>query len=407
MKDNPSQDVEKISDEDKKEVNQGEEHKRLAGYRPLETIIRLCPGPLVSQIVSTLYGVVDSMWVSRFIGEIGMTALSVAFVIDASAISFAIAVSVSAATQIAYLLSMKEYDKINQVAADLFRICLIIGCCIPIILLPIAKPIFKFLEAPPEVVKLAFQYVIPLCAMNFFACCYYTMCGILQAEGRTWTYAISQISSMLLNMVCWDPLLLWSLKLIVGSSMATEIAMIIPGTVLITLMFCGKFAAKPKFHLFINKFAPETWMALKTGLSALIMNISFVVPTFVMQKYLVIRANKTGEFEMVIAVYNAIFRIYGLAFFVPLAMNAAYLPAASYAYGAKMKKRILHLTWHVIWISIVWGFLITFLTSVIPGPISSIFSKDPSFKKWSLRMIPICFYTYSFACVKFIMISFL
>ncbi|EAX96008.1 MatE family protein [Trichomonas vaginalis G3] len=347
------------------------------------------------------------MWVSKFIGEIGLAALSIAYIIDASALAFGFFVSVGAATILAYLLSTKNYEKVNQVTADLFMLCLIFALIVPAILLPLAKPIFRFLQAPDNIQKLAFDYVIPLCAMNLITCCYHCICGVLQAEGRTWTYGGAQMVSMICNMVLFDPLLLYLLKRTVGSSLATELAMLIPASVLISLLFCKKFAAKPTLKMFFQKFAPETWMAVKTGLATFIMNISFVVPTFVMQKYLSIRAKRVGKYETVIAVYNTLFRIYGLSFFVPLAMNASYLPSAAYAFGKKENKRILWLTWHVIWISCVWGFLITFITSVFPDKIALIFSKDDEFIYWSKRMIPKCFWTYSCACVKFIMISFL
>lgn len=384
-----------------------DEHQRLAGYSPLMTIIRLCPGPLISQLVDRFYGVIDSLWVTKFIGEIGLTALSVSFLLENTALAFAFFVSVAVSTQSSYLFSKKEYDKVNQVACDLFRICIIIGCLVPAVLLPIAKPIIGWLDGGDKVVNLAFDYLIPLLSMNVVTLLYHTVCGILQSEGRTWTYGIAQIASLLLNMVCWDPLLLYLTKNTIGSSLSTIIAMLIPTIVLLILLFCGKFATKPSFGLFFTCFIRDTGTALKTGLSALIMNISIAIPSIFMQKFIAIRANKIGQFETIIAVTNANLRLYSLILCIPLALNAAYLPASSYAFGQKNFKRIIHLTAWVTLISIAWGAIVTLLCCIWPGTIGKIWSRDPNFIHWVEIIFPICFYTVILCSVKFIIISFL
>ncbi|EAY01876.1 MatE family protein [Trichomonas vaginalis G3] len=405
---NPEEEEAHISDEKKDESKQKEdEHMRLGGHTPLATILRLSPGPLISQIVNSLYGVIDSMWVTRFIGEVGLTALSVAYVIDNTALSFGYFVSTAASSEISYLLSNKAYDKINQVTADLFRICIMIGMLIPAILFPSSKPLFRFLDAGDEVIKKAFDYVIPLLSLNVVTCFYHCVCGVLQAEGRTWTYGGAQIASMILNMVLWDPILLYLLKRTIGSSLATEIAMFIPGFIILILIFCHKFAAKPTFKLFKNCFIIETWEAVKIGLSALIMNISVVVPTLVMQKFIAIRANKINQYDMVIAVFNALTRLYQLTLCIPMALNAAYLPATSYAFGLNNKRRVLWLTWHVLWIGVTWGIFVMIIISIWPGPIAKIWSSHPDFQHWAKEMLPVSFYTIPLCTVKFIVISFL
>lgn len=110
---------------------------------------------------------------------------------------------------------------------------------------------------------------------------------------------------------------------------------------------------------------------------------------------------------MIIAVYNTLFRIYGLAFFVPIALNYAYLPASSFAFGKSDFKRVLWLTFHVVWICIVWGLIITFITVCFPDQISKIWSKNDRFEYWSKQLMPRVFYTFTLLSLKFIMISYL
>lgn len=53
-----------------------DENYRLAGRPPLLTLVVLSVGPMISQFVSSLYGIVATIWVSRAVGETGMAAIS-------------------------------------------------------------------------------------------------------------------------------------------------------------------------------------------------------------------------------------------------------------------------------------------------------------------------------------------
>ena len=236
---------------------------------------------------------------------------------------------------------------------------------------------------------------------------YHTVCGILQAEGRTWAYAGAQILSMILNMVLFDPLLLYLIKNTSGSSLATELSMFIPALIIFILLWLGKFSTKPQAKYITKCFSPEAGEALKTGLSAFIMNISIGLPSLIMQKFIAIRANRVGHYDMVVAVYNALCRIYNVSMCVPIALNAAYLPAASYAFGLKDYKRILLLTFHVVWISVVWGLFVSFVVITFPKQVCTIWSRNDDFLYWCKEIVPVSFYCTGITGIKFIVISFL
>ena len=399
---------EKDQDAQKEEESSLEdEHKRLGGYAPLTTITRLCPGPLISQITSSLYGLVDSMWVSRFIGEIGLTAMSAAYVIENSVLAFGYFVSTGASTKISYLFSKNNYDSANQVVADLMRVCLIMGILLPAILLPSAKPIIRWLDAGDNIVDMSFHYLIPPLACSFISTTYLLSCGVLQAEGRTWAYAMAQTFSLVSNMILFDPLLLYLIKKVFAATIATALTNGLPGIVIVTLLFLHKLTCKPTGRMFFKKFDKESYGALLTGISALIMNLSTTIPSIFLQKFIAIAANKIGAYETVMALWNANVRLYTLSLCVSMALNTAYLPAASYAFGKKKYGRILGLTFHVAWISLVWGALVTFIVCAFPKAVGRIWSTSDDFLYWAGEILPVCFYTIMLCSMKFIMISFL
>lgn len=183
--------------------------------------------------------------------------------------------------------------------------------------------------------------------------------------------------------------------------------MFIPSCIIMFLLFRGKFAAKPQIPMYCKKFDKETWEAIKIDISALIMNLSYIIPSLVSMKFISIRAQWVGEYESVIAVFSSIARVYPLTFCFPFALVTSYLPACSYAFGKKDLKRVLMLTWTVVYICIIYGAIITVVMVVFGKQIGSIFSKGDSFLKWSKVMYPPCFYAFICSSLKFILIAFL
>ena len=61
----------------------------------------------------------------------------------------------------------------------------------------------------------------------------------------------------------------------------------------------GKFTVKPKINMLFKKFSPETFGALKIGLSSLIGLLSGYLPMIVIQKFIGSWGSKQGIFNEV------------------------------------------------------------------------------------------------------------
>ena len=384
-----------------------DEHQRLGGYPPLNTIISQSSGPLISQLTMGLYGVVDSMWITNIIGEIGLAAVSASMVIDFFVISFSFFVSIAASTRLSYLFSKNKYEEANQVVVDLLKVSLLIGIVIPSIVYPFSRTIINFLDPSPQIMNMSVSFLIPRFLFLTTTCSFLALCGVLQAEGRSLWFGAAQVLSFSLNMVVFDPLFLYSFKKIWGASLATVISELFPLIIILYYLFSGKLTCKPKFSHFLNPISEETYKGLKTGSSTLIMNISSIIPGFVLQKYVAIASNKINQYEIIMSVMNAATRLSQLSLAVVISINSGYLPVASYAFGSKNNKRILSLTFHASWISFIWSLIITLLICIFPGTIAKLWSKNIVFLDFSIKILPICFYTITLCSLKFIFVSFL
>lgn len=372
-------------------IKNPEEHFRLGGRRPLKTLVFLSVGPLISQIVAGFYGVIDSMWVAKAMGDKGMSAVSLFSNVDGIGRAFGFFLLTAASSKISSLFGENKGDEARQVICDLIRCCFVCGTIVPGILIPCARPLAVWFGADEETTRLGCLYLYPLLGCSTITCLFLLACGCLQAEGRSVLVGVLQISSFILNMGLFDPLFLLVFKWgILGASAATVFAELLPTILIWILLFSGKFGVKPKFSGLFRKFSPYTLPSLKVGISQLIMNLSRSVPSIFLRKFMGMCAENNpaaGNFDNAIAGFNAVSRIYGITDSVRLAVSMGLLPALSYAYAAKRYKRMYMLIGHSLWINLLWSSGTCVFTSFGAKYLAMTISNSPKYLAYATPML--------------------
>ena len=219
------------------------EDARLGGRPPLKTVLILAIGPILSQMTNALFGVITTLWVSKAIGEDGMTAVSSYNVFEGMGRAVGFFLSVAASTQVSALFGKGEGAEATQVMADLLRSCLVFGSLVPAILLPALKPCIRWFGAEEKIIDMGFQYMLPLTTCAPITCLYLCSGGCLQGEGRTMLFGLTNVGCLCLNMLVLNPIFLFGFKTgIWGASTSTVISEFVPAAIIITLYFaCKKF----------------------------------------------------------------------------------------------------------------------------------------------------------------------
>lgn len=364
----------------------GRDVSRLTKRTPLMTILVLMIGPLCSQLTSTLYGIINTIWISKYVGEVGMAAVATDIAWEGVARAFGLFLSIAGSSQISALFGQEKFEECNQVACDLYRVSIILGLIVPAILIPINKPFSRWFKANEETVDMAFWYIIPQAAGNVFTCIFFTNVGFLQAEGRTLLVGIIDIISLGVGMGVLNPIFLAVLKTgVIGPSISTIIADAVPGIVLTILFFKGKFVVKPTLKGLISPFSKATFQALTVGSSQLIALVSTLVPGIILRRLIGLSLPNKDEYSQAMAAFNVVCRYGSLVIAIVMAFCTGFLPAAAYAYAAGMWKRYLALAIHLNWINFVWCLITTTLVFSIPYQIGRIFGKGEVFLDWCKR----------------------
>ncbi|OHT05993.1 MatE family protein [Tritrichomonas foetus] len=370
------------------------EEKRLGSGKPLTTILILSVGTLISRTVQALYGVVNLFWVSKTIGDKGMEVFGAVYIVDFVAIGIADYLMTSLDIRVSYLFGEKQkVDECSQIFVDFIRVSFLFGLLVPAIILPITRTLIEWFGSDKEISLMCFQYMLPATCgscLNFF---YMIACGLIQSEGHSIIFGITQIVSLVLNMCCFCPLFLVVFKLpIWGASLTTVVSEGLVGLVLNFLIFRGKFTLKPKLSMLFKKFSKETWESLKIGFASLISNLADSLPTILLQKYINSASKAIGEYDNVIQVWGVIEKLYQFVGGSNEAFSIGLMPSASFAYGAKRYNRMIRLFFHATWIPIMISIVYALFMILIPDKISSIWNTDEKFLYWCREMIPKVFY---------------
>jgi len=397
------------SDVDKTEVGEfDEEHMRLGGRKAFITLMHLSTGPLVSQISAALYSIADQIWVARTIGDVGMAAISAFTILDTFSRAFGFFLSVAASSRISALMGEGKGSLASRILVDLLRIALLCGIIIPLIFIPVAKPMARWFGADEGLVNMGYEYILPCLSFAFIQCIFQLLCGVLQAEGRTMMFGVVQVCASLLNVIVFDPLfLLFTDMGLKGASIATIVSESTMMLILLIMFINGKFSTRIESKYLFMKPAVDTWPAVKVGLSMLIANLSVAVPDVIMRKYIGSIVEGTTEFNDVMAAFNAFGRIFLIENAVMVAFTMGMLPAASYAFAAERYKRVMLLFFHATWVTLIWSLFNEIMCVFFSFYVVRIFSTTPSFVKWAGEMVRAANYMILFTPTQYLVTTLL
>ena len=210
---------------DHQESSSLEEDFRLGGRPPFITLLFLAVGPVISEIGSTTYGIVDSVWVNKAFGKSGLSWIGCVFVPQYLVHGFSQMMHVCVTSKLGYLHATKVGHKVSRVLFDLFRVALIVSIIVPLLILPIANPLMTWMGFGEKSRSHGFKFLLPLTSGYFFTAMYHLLCGVLQANGLSVYYGAAHMLDSVLNMAVFDPLFLFAFKTgIWGVSLATVVS---------------------------------------------------------------------------------------------------------------------------------------------------------------------------------------
>lgn len=327
--------MEANGEEDKAAVLERKQFKKMTQTPIARLIISLGIPTTLSMMVTSLYNLADTAFVSM-IGNDSVTAavgnlLALMSIIQAIGFTF----GMGSGALVSRLLGKRDREGADRVAASSFFIAFASGLLIMLIGFLCLTPMLKlFGSVEADVLQYSKEYAVYILISAPFMCMSFVLNNVLRAEGKAVLSMIGLVVGAVVN-VALDPLLIFAAGMGVGGAgLATCISQILSFSVLTVMFLSGKTVIRLRVRSISRSFKvykdvivtgfPSFCRQVLASLCAVFLNHA---------------ANSYGG-AAAQAAFSVVQKVFMLAFSLALGIGQGYQPVLGYNYSAKRFDRV-------------------------------------------------------------------
>lgn len=201
------------------------EHPNALGEQPVGRLLWKFSVPAITgMVVNALYNIVDSVFVGRGVGELGLAAVTIAFPLVIVLMGFGMLVGVGASARISICLGQKDKAMAELILGNATGLLFLLAAGLTAALLVFLDPLLILLGATPELLPMAREFTRVLLLGSIFMYLSFGLNSVIRAQGHPKTAMATMLIAAGLNVVL-NPIFIFGLHLgISGSALATVIA---------------------------------------------------------------------------------------------------------------------------------------------------------------------------------------
>ncbi len=320
-------------------------------------------------LVLSVYSLVDTVFIGRYIGAIGIAAITIVSPISFLVSSIGLGIGMGGGSLISIKIGENDQKKARQVIAHQLWMTLIISVCIYIVGFLFYEPILKGFGAQGDSLIASNEYF------------YYTLIGLpffmgqmvvnnlLRAEGNAKSAMLVLGIPSMLN-IALDAWFIVSLNMgLTGAALATAISQC-SGMLLGILLMVRQSDILPQledFKLRSSVFSAISTLGSVQFFSQASMSVVVLFSNHLLMKY--------GG-DLAISAYGLVIRIVMFAFFPVLGIVQGFMPIAGYNYGAGLHARVKEIIKTSFFSSTVIACLIMLIAMFFTQSIIELFTEE-------------------------------
>lgn len=160
---------------------------------------------MFSNLLQTLYAMVDMIVVGQFVGSTGLSAVTQASMITNLMSTLAMGFSMSGQILISQQIGINDKQGIKVTIGSLFSTIGIIGMLMTVVGITLCRPMLSVLNTPTEAFSQAVDYLVICSAGNIFTCGYICVSAILRGMGdskKPFVFiAIASVTNVILDLL--------------------------------------------------------------------------------------------------------------------------------------------------------------------------------------------------------------
>lgn len=344
----------------------------LATEKIEKLIPRFAIPAIISMLVSSLYNIVDQIFIGQGVGLLGNAATNIAFPITIVCTATALLLGIGSASNFNLSAGAKQQERANYFAANGLTLLLAGGLLIAVLVLVFLNPLLQLFGVTEEILPYARDYT-GITALGIPFLVLTTGGNHLIRADRSPTYSMTcMLTGAIINTIL-DPLFIFGFNLgIKGAAWATVIGQVVSG--IMVIIYFLKFR---HMDLKVRMLKPS-WnnfqQILSLGMAACINQISMALVQIVMNNTLKHygAASSYGS-EIPLACVGVISKVNMVFLSITIGLAQGCQPIWGFNYGAKAYKRVSDTYKYAFKVAFVVGLLFFLSFQFFPRQIISIF----------------------------------
>ena len=352
---------------------------------------------IIAQTASSLYNMVDSIFIGQGVGPLAISGLAVTFPLMNLSTAFGTLVGAGAATMLSVLLGQKNYKAANKVLGNVVSLNVILGLLFMAVALIFIDPILYFFGASENTLPYAKEYIQIILYGNIVTHLYFGLNAAMRSSGNPKKAMALTIFTVVFNTIL-DPIFIFVFDMgIAGAAWATVIAQ--TAAMIVVLKHFSDKSRAFHFEKGIFKLDPRVAKdSLVIGMGPFLMNAAACLVTLFINQQL-----RDYSGDLGIGSYGICNRFIFMFIMICMGLNQGMQPIAGYNYGAKQYSRVKE----VFWMTAKFGTIVTTICfcigMFIPRLAAGIFTHDEALLNMSAEGMRIL--TIGFPIVGFQMIG--
>ena len=325
---------------------------------------------IIAQTASSLYNMVDSIFIGQGVGPLAISGLAVTFPLMNLSTAFGTLVGAGAATMLSVLLGQKNYKAANKVLGNVVSLNIIIGLVFMVLALIFIDPILYFFGASENTLPYAKEYMTIILIGNIITHLYFGLNAAMRSSGSPKKAMGLTIFTVIFNTIL-DPIFIFVFDMgIAGAAWATVIAQTVA---MVVVMKHFSDRTRP-FHFekgILNLDIRVAKDSLAIGMGPFLMNSAACLVTLFINQQL-----REYSGDLGIGAYGICNRFIFMFIMICMGLNQGMQPIAGYNYGARQYSRVKEVFWKTARLAMVMTTLCFIVGMLIPRLAAGIFTHD-------------------------------
>ena len=343
---------------------------------------------IIAQTASSLYNMVDSIFIGQGVGPLAISGLAVTFPLMNLSTAFGTLVGAGAATMLSVLLGQKNYKAANKVLGNVVSLNVIIGLLFMALTLIFIDPILYFFGASENTLPYAKEYITIILIGNVITHLYFGLNAAMRSSGFPKKAMMLTIFTVAFNTLL-DPIFIFAFDLgIAGAAWATVLAQTVA-----MILVMGHFSNRKRaFHFEKGIFSLDFRVAkdsLIIGMGPFLMNAAACLVTLFINQQL-----RDYSGDLGIGAYGICNRFIFMFIMICMGLNQAMQPIAGYNYGARQYSRVKEVFYQTAKLATIVTTICFAIGMFIPKLAAGIFTHDEALLEMSaegMRILVIAF----------------